>query len=87
MNSFAERTRKQVIDENFEAFQQVLPQILTEHLGKVALLRDRKIEGLFATASEAIHTGKQRYPDKMFSISTVEKQEPVYLGWHSHFSN
>lgn len=87
MTTFVARTRKQVIDENFEAFQQILPQILIAHHGKVALLRDRKLDGVFATATEAIQTGKKRYPDKMFSISTVEVQEPVYLGWHSHFSS
>lgn len=86
MTTFVERTRKQAIDENFEAFQQILPQILIAHHGKVALLRDRKLEGVFDTSVEAIRAGKQRYPDKMFSVSTVEQQEPVYLGWHSHFN-
>jgi hypothetical protein len=85
MDTFAARTRKQVIDENFEAFQQILPQILIAHHGKVALLRDCKLDGVFDTSVEAVQAGKQRYPDKMFSVSTVEPQEPVYLGWHSHF--
>jgi hypothetical protein len=85
MTTFVARTRKQVIDENFEAFQQILPQILIAHHGKVALLRDRKLDGVFETAVQAIQTGKQRYPDKMFSVSTVEKPQPVSLGWYSHF--
>jgi hypothetical protein len=87
MNTVAARTRKQVIDENFEAFEQILPQILIAHGGKVALLRDRKLDGVFDTSAEAVRVGKERYPDKMFSISRVEPQEPVYLGWHSHFAS
>jgi hypothetical protein len=85
MTTFAARNRKQVIDENYEAFQQILPQILIAHHGKVALLRDRKLDGVFVTATEAIREGKKRYPDKMFSISTVEKTQPISLGWYSHF--
>jgi hypothetical protein len=85
MTNFIARTRKQAIDENFEAFQQILPQILIAHHGKVALLRDRKLQGVFDTSVEAIRVGKERYPDKMFSVSTVEKPQPVSLGWYSHF--
>jgi hypothetical protein len=84
MNTFAARTRKQVIDENFKAFEQILPQILIAHGGKVALLRDRQIEDVFATSSEAIREGKLRFPDKMFSIQKVERQEPIHLGWFSY---
>ncbi len=86
MTTFVARTRKQVIDENFEAFQQILPQILIAHHGKVALLRDRRVDDVFGTATEAIREGKQRYPDKMFSIQTVEHEKPAYLGWFSHNS-
>lgn len=85
MTTAIARTREQVIDENSEAFQQVLPQILIAHGGKVALLRDKKVDGIFETALEAIQEGKRRYPDKMFSVSTVEKPQPVSLGWYSHF--
>ena len=86
MNTVAARTRKQIINENFEAFEQILPQILIAHGGKVALLRDRQVDGVFATSTEAIRAGKLRYPDMMFSVAKVELQEPIYLGWHSHFS-
>lgn len=85
MSTVASRMRTQIIDENFEAFQKVLPRVLIAHHGKVALLHDREVQGYFSSSSEAIHEGKRRYPDMMFSISTVEEQQPVSLGWYSHF--
>lgn len=84
MSTSSTRSREQVIDENFEAFQSVLPQILIAHAGKVALMHDRKIEGIYSTAVEAIREGKHRYPDRMFSVQSIEKPQPVELGWFSH---
>lgn len=84
MSNLSARSREQVIDENYEAFQTELPRILIAHAGKVALMHDRKIEGIYTTAVEAIREGKNRYPDRMFSVQSIEKPQPVELGWFSH---
>lgn len=80
-------TREQMIDENYEAFQLVLPRILIAHHGKVALMRDGKVEDFFPTAVEAIREGKRRYPDRLFSVQTVEKPQTADLGWFSHIQS
>ena len=87
MNTATAPTREQIIDENFEAFQLVLPQILIAHHGKAALMRNRQLEEIFPTAVEAIREGKRRYPDRLFSVQTVEKPQTAELGWFSHFQS
>ena len=87
MNAATVPTREQIIDENFEAFQLVLPQILIAHHGKAALMRNRQVEEIFPTAVEAILEGKRRYPDRLFSVQTVEKPQIAELGWFSHIQS
>ena len=64
----APATREQIIDENYAAFAVALPSILIKHAGKVALLHNREIVGYFDDPSEAIVTGRQKFPARDFSL-------------------
>lgn len=69
MNLAAAPRLEQIIDENFEAFQLVLPRILIAHHGKAALMRNRQVEAIFLTAVEAIREGKATLPGSPFLCS------------------
>ncbi len=75
--------RKQIIRENFIAFEAMLPSILIKHGGKSALLHNRQITAYFDSPKAAILQGKHLYPAQDFSVQKVESQV-VDLGWYSH---
>ena len=44
---------KELINKNYDYFQQQLPELMKEHLGKVAVVKDQKIIKVFDTVLEA----------------------------------
>lgn len=73
---------KQVDEEvrrNFDAFQKLLPGILGEKRGKIALMRDERIVDYFNTRLKARAAAEARYPDGIWSIQEVT-DEIAYLG-------
>lgn len=80
--TFKEEKQREV-EENFEFFQSVLPELLESHFGETALLRHQKIEAFFDTFRDAQTAGEMSYEDGLFSIQKVEK--PIDLGFYSRF--
>ena len=78
-----DRTKEKAIAANYEAFEQMLGDLLPHEEGKFALLRDRHLVGIFDTASEAHATGRDRFDDRLFSVQKV-KQGAVSLGFFSY---
>jgi hypothetical protein len=76
-------TKQQAVDSNFAFFQAELPKLLTQHRGKFALIRDRKITGFYDTIMDAQTSGTQLYSDGLFSIQQVT-DEIGDLGFYSH---
>ena len=75
--------RQRVVDENYEAFQDLLPELLPTHPGKFALLHDKQLVETFDTARDAMIYGEKAYPDGLFSIQQITDLV-VDLGYFSH---
>ena len=71
------------IERNYAAFKDMLPGLLEKAAGKYALLRNQRLEGVFATAGEAERAGYGRFKDAPYSIQLVD-QKPVDLGFYSY---
>ena len=67
------------VDRNYAAFMAMLDSILAEHRDELALMRDGKIVGYFATPREALEAASCRFSDGVFSIQEVT-DEPIFLG-------
>ena len=76
-------TIQQEVDQNYEAFQSLLSELMQTSPGKWALLHGRKVEAVFDTATDACIAGEKLYPDNVFSIQEITERI-VDLGWHSH---
>ena len=79
----AARTKQEEVDRNFEFFQRQLSQLLPDHGGKFALIRDCQIIDFFDTAQDANTAGARLYSDGLFSIQKVT-DEIGDLGFYSH---
>jgi len=77
------RSKQEEVDRNFAYFRAELPKILSEHMGKYALIRDEKIQGYFDTILDAETTGSKLFKDSLFSIQQVT-DKAIDLGFFSH---
>ena len=71
------------VDRNYDAFVRMLSSIIGEHRDELALMRDGKIVGFYATPRQALEAAVERFPDRIFSIQEVT-DEPIDLGFWSH---
>ncbi len=74
---------QQEVDQNYEAFQNIFPELVQQSPGKWALLHSKKVEAVFDTAIDACIAGEKLYPDKLFSVQEIT-DHIVDLGWYSH---
>lgn len=74
------RTQRQIeIDENYDFFQRSLGSLIQHHRGEFALLKNRRIVGLFQGPGEAYRAGLAQFPDEVFSVQEVEDR-PAEMG-------
>lgn len=78
----ANNNRTEMIKRNYEAFVELLPNLVKTHGGKFALMREGKVIEFFDTARDAYFAGLKLYPDQMFSVQEVV-EIPVDLGFFS----
>jgi hypothetical protein len=71
------------IDQNLDAFKKELPKLMKDHRNRYALLKDKKIVGIYDTIRDAQTAAGQLYPDKLYSIQKVTN-ESIDLGYFSH---
>ncbi len=72
------------VEQNYLAFIKRLPELLPEHAGKYALMRDGEIVEFFDSAGDAYAAGVNLYKaDSRFSIQEVVDTS-VDLGFFSH---
>lgn len=71
--------RKEEVDANFEFFETILQDIIKEHKGQFALIKNKEIKGYFATLKDARETAKNIAKDNIYSIQEVT-DEVVDLG-------
>jgi hypothetical protein len=77
------KSRQDVIDKNFQAFQEMLPTLLVTHKGRYALLREEKIVEFFDSMRDALIYGRDNFADGLFSIQQVTDTAED-LGYFSH---
>ncbi len=78
----SDQVRRQV-DENYKAFQALLPSIIALHQDKFALMKDGQAVGYYTTIEDAYMTANQFYKNEPFSVQKVT-DTPVDLGFFSH---
>jgi hypothetical protein len=71
------------VRRNYEAFVQKLPEILSLHRGKFALMHDADVVEFFDTAADAFRAGRKLYTEGRFSIQEVT-DAVADLGFFSH---
>ncbi len=74
---------RQQVEQNYQAFEKLLPKIPNDRLGKFALMRDEKIIEYFDSAPDAVKFAELKYDDGLFSVQEVTKRI-VDLGYFSH---
>ena len=72
-----------VIDQNFTAFQEMLPAILEEHRGEHVLRSSGELKGYFPSSLDAIKAGLESFGEGRFSVQEVD-QHIDDLGFYSH---
>lgn len=75
--------RRTAIEQNFAAFQKLLPDLLKSHNGKFVVMREAKVDAVFDTARDAMVYGVKRFPDGLFSVQEVTDKK-ADLGFFSH---
>jgi hypothetical protein len=73
------------VKRNYNAFSQNLPELLSTHRGKFALMHDGGIAEFYDTAGDAYKVGVATYGLGGFSIQEVTDR-PVDLGFFNHGS-
>jgi len=71
------------VEQNYDAFQRVVRDLMTDHRDQYALMRDRAIIAFFDRPGDAYRAGLERFGDERFSIQEVT-DEPIDLGFYSH---
>lgn len=74
------------VDNNYEAFKKLLPDIIEKYNGKFALMRHKEIVNYFDSINDAIIFAKDKYEDDLFSIQEVTNVTPD-LGYFSNALN
>ena len=67
------------LDDNFRAFNEILPTIIGAKRNQYALMKDCEIIEYFSTAFDAKKAGLLLYPDHIFSVQKVT-DEVINLG-------
>jgi hypothetical protein len=77
------KARQEEVDRNYDAFMKMLPELLTQHRGQHALMKDGKVLGFYSTPQDASSAAETFIPDGLYSIQHVT-DAPVDLGYFSH---
>lgn len=71
------------IDENYDAFVRLLPELIKTDMGRYVIMRNKKQVRIFDTFRDAILYAEDAYEDGLYSVQEIT-QRPVDLGWFSH---
>ena len=75
--------RRAEVDQNYEAFQGMLAELMESDAGRFALLHNRQLAACFDTNRDALQTGQKLFEGKPFSIQQITRKS-VNLGYFSH---
>ncbi len=71
------------IDENYQAFSDILPELMKEHAGQFVVMRHKKPIGFYNSLRDAMVDAVKTYQDGLFSVQEIT-QKAIDLGWFSH---
>jgi hypothetical protein len=71
------------VDRNYEAFIKELPNIIRDHRGQYALMKNGRIINYFSTAADARMAAEAFITDGLFSIQQVT-DAPIDLGYFNY---
>ena len=74
---------QEAVDQNYETFRKLLPELLKTHEGKFALMRHGEIVEFFGSMNDAIRHGQCTFDDGLYSVQEVT-DVAVDLGWFSY---
>lgn len=83
MDAALSEVRIKEIDQNLDFFLKELPALRKENFGRYALLKSRKVIGLFDTIRDADLAGGKMFADRIYSVQKVD-DAPINLGFYSH---
>ena len=75
--------RQHQVDENYDAFLKLLPDISLGHAGKFAVMHERQVVDYFDSFSDAVRFGNAKFSDGNFSIQEVTAGS-ASLGFYSY---
>ncbi|MHC8509746.1 MAG: hypothetical protein ACYYKD_10235 [Rhodospirillales bacterium] len=71
------------VDQNYEAFNEMLPELLKTAPDQFVLLRGKENIAVFETADDAFIFAEAQYPDGVYSVQQITS-DIVDLGYFSH---
>jgi hypothetical protein len=87
LEALMDRARQKMeVNQNYDSFVRMLGGLLPDHRDELALMRDGKVVGFYATPREALVAAAEKFSDGIFSIQEVT-DEPIDLGFWSHVAS
>jgi hypothetical protein len=74
--------KRSALERNFYAFMQLLPQLLQDHEGQFALMRDGNVVAYHTSSRAALLAGRRQFSDDLFSVQQIRRTEADF-GWFS----
>ena len=78
-----EDAKRQEVSQNYEAFQEMLPELLETHRGKFALIRHGEVIQHFDSVRDAVVYGQEKFEDGLFSVQEITDRV-IDLGFYSY---
>ncbi len=78
-----ENQRKKELEENYKAFEKLMPTFAPQDNGKFVLMRHGQKVNIFDSAKDAIIFAKAQFEDGMYSVQQIIV-EAIDLGYFSH---
>jgi hypothetical protein len=66
------------LEKELELFTKMKPDLLRNHSGKFALIRDEEFIGTYDSAENAYTEGVKRFGREAFLVKKITEQEEVY---------
>lgn len=76
-------TQQEEVDRNYEAFKQMLSELMESDAGRFALIHNKELVACFDTNRDAVQAGKKLLEGRRFSVQKITRK-PVDLGFFSH---
>lgn len=76
---FSREDARRETQANYAVFvEKLLPDLLKTHPNEWALLRNRQLVGVFPTGIAANQAGRERFPDRRFSLQEITDR-PLFV--------